>query len=157
MLYLVITFGRSPKQRALKVGYTGDVNNRKFSYREHNPFSEWICQRPGGVIEETKIHMYLKSYGLKKNFLKEWFEDSQETRQRFHAPFETINRRIWEYRNLLFSESDFKTTESTKRKIYEELRMIYGVGKNEKPIDRVWKIDFNKKVLNSVKTSFPYL
>lgn len=156
MLYLIRTFGRG-KETALKVGFTDDNRNRSNQYKLHNPLYEPISTREGGLYEETKMHLYLTALNLKRNILKEWFEDCPETLTQFHASIGKINRTIWKNRSRLFTRADFKgenmkNTKNTKNAIYEELRMIYYNPNRWQIIDNEWKIEYNQKLLKRMRS-----
>ena len=70
MLYLIRSFGRNNKS-ALKVGFTDEIKNRVSTYKYHNPFSELISTREGSLLDETRIHTYLRSLGYKLDLLDE--------------------------------------------------------------------------------------
>lgn len=157
MLYLIRTFGRSKKQRSLKIGFSDNLKGRFSSYRNHNPFFEVISSRCGNRYEETKLHLYLTALGYKEEFLEEWFIDCPDVLSKFHESFNKINRTIWLNRDILFSRADFKDKgNELRRKVYEELRMLHNI-KHPKQVDKDWKIESNQKILKNLKTNTKYL
>lgn len=145
MLYLLRSFGRTKKQRYLKVGYTRNLNERMNSYRTNNPFFELITTREGTLEDETRMHLYLQALGLKADFLNEWFLDTPRTITEFHTRAEKIDKVIWENRDKVIDLGN-----EMKLRIYENLRMLYmrpGQKYKTLPIDTEWKKMINKKYL----------
>ena len=157
MLYLIRSFGRSKNQSALKVGFTDDIKNRVNTYKYHNPFFELISTREGSLLDEARVHAYLKSLEHKLDLLDEWFIDCDEVIQSFHKSFDTMNRVIWNDRNNLFKKEDF-LNENTMNELYQELHLLQSPLKKLKPIDQEWKNVINKKyVANYFKKKNDYI
>lgn len=138
MLYLIRTFTRTGT--FLKVGYTGNLQERMRSYLTENPGRELISTRQGDLQEETRLHLYLTACNLKAGFLDEWFLDTPETLLGFHQSLGKMNRRIWNSRELAFGTTalDF-SRRSPKVLIYEELRFLYRPAKDITRVDKEWK------------------
>jgi len=150
MVYLIRTFGR--RNTALKVGYARNEKERMKTYYHHNPFFETVTFREGELYDEMLLHLYLKSRNLKLGILNEWFLDCDEVIQRFHDRKDKIEKEVWKNRDYLFSISDFKSGGNIlRRKIYEDLRLVYFKPGKEKEIDRLWKQEANKKVIKKMK------
>lgn len=151
MIYLIRTFGRCDNQTSLKVGFSDNLNQRLSSYKTQNPFFELITTRGGTILDETRIHTYLKFLNLKEDFLNEWFLDSDLVYQRFHDSFEKMNSVIWNNRSKIFTESDFKTESSIRYKLYEELRLVNSWNMKITSIDMIYKNQINKKIIKKYK------
>ena len=136
MLYLIRTFTRTGTY--LKVGYTGNLEERMRTYLTENPGRELISTRQGDLIEETRLHLYLTACSLKADFLDEWFLDIPETLQGFHQSQSKMNRCIWNQRELTFDPALDFSRRTPKVLIYEELRFKYRSSKNIE-IDKNWK------------------
>jgi hypothetical protein len=145
MLYLIRSFGRCNKS-ALKIGFTDDVKNRINSYKYHNPLFELISTREGSLLDETRTHTYLTSFGYKLNILDEWFIDCDEVNQLFHKPFEAMNKVIWNNRDNLFTKNDL-INENDVSKLYQELLLIQSPLKKLKDIDKEWKGIISKQYI----------
>ena len=154
MIYLIRSYGPDNK-KAVKIGFAEDIQARMRNYKIHNPYFEILATRQGDLRLEMKLQLFFTSYGLKADFLNEWFLNRPEiTTTLFHKTLETINRRLWKQRQFLFPESIFTTAgNKRKREIYEELRMVYGVRK-AKPVDLAWKIESNKKLLKNMRSNY---
>lgn len=146
MLYLIRSFGRGKNKSALKIGFTNDIKNRTNSYKYHNPFSELISIREGNLLDEVRIHTYLKSLGYKLDLLDEWFVDEDSVNQLFHKPFETMNKVIWYNRDKLFTKNDLEN-DNDMSKLYQELLLIQSPLKNLKNIDKEWKCIINRRYI----------
>ncbi len=147
MLYLIRSFGR--KRTSLKVGFTDKPVSRFLTYRHDNPFHERISTREGSAYDEKLMHLYLESWGFRDNFLDEWFLDVPEVYTLFHAKREKMLKRVWNCRERLFKKDDFKR-ENLKCRIYEDLRLQHRFSSSfSKEIDKVWKIESNKKLIKS--------
>lgn len=149
MLYLIRSFGRNNKS-ALKVGFTDEIKNRVSTYKYHNPFSELISAREGSLLDETRVHTYLKSLGYKLDLLDEWFINCNNVNQLFHKSFETMNKVIWKDRNNLFRKDDF-LKENIMNELYQELNLLQSPLKELTPIDLEWKNVINKKYISQYK------
>lgn len=150
MLYLIRTFGRT--KTGLKVGYAKNEKERMKTYYHHNPFFETVTFREGELYDEMLLHLYLKSRNLKLEILNEWFLDCDEVVQRFHDRLEKIKKEVWKNRDSLFQISDFKSGGNIlRRKIYEDLRLVYYESGKEKEIDNLWRQEANKKVLKKMR------
>lgn len=137
MLYLIRSFSRSGTY--LKVGYTGNLDQRMKQYLVENPGRELISTREGDLTEETRMHLYLTACGLKAGFLDEWFIDCPETLTRFHQSRRKIDKVVWKEREKLFTAFDF-SRRSLKVQIYEELRFQHRTEQlNSLIIDKEWK------------------
>lgn len=143
MLYLIRSFGREGKS-ALKIGFTDDIKNRINSYKYHNPLFELISTREGSLLDETRTHTYLTSFGYKLDILDEWFVDEDSVNQLFHKPFETMNKVIWYNRDKLFNKNDLENNNDMS-KLYQELLLIQSPLKKIKNIDKEWKCIINRQ------------
>jgi hypothetical protein len=149
MLYLIRSFGRNNKS-ALKVGFTDEIKNRVSTYKYHNPFSELISTREGSLLDETRVHTYLRSLRYKLDLLDEWFINCDKVNQLFHKSFETMNKVIWENRNNLFRKDDF-LKENIMNELYQELNLLQSPLKELTSIDLEWKNVINKKYISQYK------
>lgn len=149
MLYLIRSFGRNNKS-VLKVGFTDEIKNRVSTYKYHNPFSELISTREGSLLDETRIHTYLRSLGYKLDLLDEWFINCDNVNQLFHKSFETMNKVIWKDRNNLFRKDDF-LKENIMNELYQELNLLQSPLKELTSIDLEWKNVINKKYISQYK------
>lgn len=147
MLYLIRTFGRG-KKSSLKVGYSNDPRNRLDHYRIHNPLFEVIAQREGTQDDELLLQFYLTARGYKAGFLNEWFLDSPAVQDIFHRSLlgKRVKRSVWKHRRELFTKFDIKNTR--RKRLYEELRNLYGPGRSELDID--WKQEEMKKCIKEI-------
>ena len=151
MIYILRTFGRKNKT-ALKVGYAGNIKDRMKTYYHHNPYFEMIACREGDLYDETLIHLYLQTWGLKLGILNEWFLDRNWTLQRFHDRKDKMLKRVWRYRQELFSVQDFKKGgNELKKRIYEDLRMVMWEEKKSKEIDKQWRQIIGKDKLKKMR------
>jgi hypothetical protein len=151
MLYLIRTFGRSNKDRFLKVGFTDDIAKRFNTYKTQNPFFEPVSVRSGSEYDECLLHLYLYSKDLKARFLNEWFLDNDIVLKEFHASIDKIRKTVWKFREKLFTKNDFKSN-NLKTRIYEDLRLAFGNKNNCKlGIDIEWKTIQNKLMIKKLK------
>lgn len=157
MLYLIRTFGRRGRS-ALKVGFANDLDKRLKTYYYHNPYFEIVATRDGELYEEMVMHLYLQSKGYKESILNEWFLDCNDVLTEFHAKKNKMLKSIWKNRNSLFSLSDFKSTKDNssviKKRIYEDLRLIYYDEKKAVEIDITWKLEASRKVYRKTKSLY---
>lgn len=148
MLYYIRTFGRGGKSY-VKIGWTDNIDKRQRTYKTDNPLYEPISTREGDELLEKKLHLFLTSLGVKAGFMNEWFIDVPEINTYFHSTIGKLNKTIWKNRDNLFTVSDIKDSgHNIKRKIYEELRMIYQhKSKLNKEIDKAWVRESNLKLI----------
>lgn len=125
MLYLFGTGAWKNNRKALKIGYTDDIETRKNQYRLHNPLGEILKTREGDELDELRLHLRL--FDHKVEFLDEWFYDEDEVFKVFDQPYEEINKWLWDNRikNTLFYPT-IPSPGTLKRKILDELRKKYG-------------------------------
>ena len=124
MIYLFGTGAWKNDRKALKIGFTDDIETRKRQYRLHNPLGEIIKTREGNEEDELKLHLRL--FDFKVEFLDEWFYDEEEVFKVFDQDYEEIDRWLWDNRltnNLLYPTVPIKGT--MKRKILDSLRNKY--------------------------------
>lgn len=154
MIYLIRTFGRTKNKRALKIGFSNDINTRLSNYYHQNPFYEPITTRCGDLYFETKIHLYLEALGYKQSFLNEWFLDIPEVLTEFHTAENKMDKVIWRNRNNLFSKEDFRASgNKLKKRIYEDLRMLFYDSRQITEIDKNWSIVMNKQLLKNMRSN----
>lgn len=124
MLYLFGTGAWRNDRKALKIGYTNDIETRKNQYRLHNPLGEILKTREGDELDELRLHLRL--FDHKVEFLDEWFYDEDEVFKVFDQPYEEINKWLWDNRieNALFYPT-VPSPGTLKRKILDELRKKY--------------------------------
>lgn len=129
MLYLFGTGAWKNNRKALKIGYTDDIETRKNQYRLHNPLGEILKTREGDELDELRLHLRL--FDHKVEFLDEWFYDEDEVFKVFDQPYEEINKWLWDNRieNTLFYPT-IPSPGTLKRKILDELRKKYGENSN---------------------------
>ena len=124
MIYLLRSYGLG-RSSILKVGYSGNFDNRFSSYFSHNPFILEISKREGDEMFESLLHFYLKSLGYQKKVrgkLDEWYIDCTEVLSLFHISRESLERELWKKRSKYFSGLSSFSIPSTEKLIYEYLR-----------------------------------
>ena len=123
MLYLIRSYGPGGK-KIYKVGYTSSIERRLNQYFNHNPFIELISSREGDEELETLIHLCLYSLGYryqKNGRLDEWFIGDPEVLSIFHISRESLERKIWKYRDKVFDKDRIKDRRSLDYKLFEYL------------------------------------
>lgn len=124
MIYLFGTGAWKNDRKALKIGFTDDIETRKQQYKLHNPLGEIIKTREGDELDELRLHLRL--FDFKVEFLDEWFYDEEEVFKVFDQDYEEINKWLWDNRlenNLLYP---IPSPGTMKRKILDEIKKKYG-------------------------------
>lgn len=121
MLYLIKSYGYKGKV-IYKVGFTNDITKRFNQYFSANPECELITTRPGNLIDEKLIHLYLchKGYQYKKyGRLSEWYINDPMILQLFHYSISRIQKYVWKHRDSIF---DFTSkTGNSETEVYTQL------------------------------------
>ena len=107
MIYLLRSYGKLGKS-ILKVGFSDQVDKRMSQYFSSNPYFELISVREGDQYLESLLHIWLRYLKLDVKVLgrlDEWFKDDPQVQQIFHMGLESLERRIWKRRNLIFDLS----------------------------------------------------
>lgn len=125
MIYLFGTGSWKNNRKALKVGFTDDLDIRKNQYKLHNPLGEFLKIREGDELDELRLHIRLNDF--KVEFLDEWFYDEKEVFEIFDQSYEEINKWLWDNRltnNLLYPS--IPAIGTLKRKLLNQLKNTYG-------------------------------
>ena len=125
MLYLVKSYFPLGKF-IYKIGFSEDsnINTRLSSYFYMNPGSEIISLREGDKLLEDLIHFYLYYLGYryqKNNKLDEWFIGDPEVLSIFHISRESLEKKIWKYRDKIFDKDKVKSKTSLDYKLFKYL------------------------------------
>ena len=125
MLYLVKSYFPMGKF-IYKIGFSEDsnINTRLSSYFYMNPGSEVISLRQGDEVLEDLIHYYLYYLGYryqKNNKLDEWFIGDPEVFSIFHISRESLEKKIWKYRDKIFDKDKVKSKTSLDYKLFKYL------------------------------------
>lgn len=125
MLYLVKSYFPLGKF-IYKIGFSEDSNIkiRLDNYFYTSPGSEIISLRQGDELLEDLIHYYLYYLGYryqKNGRLDEWFIGDPEVLSIFHVSKESLERKLWKYRDKVFNEDRIKDRRSLDYKLFEYL------------------------------------
>ena len=125
MLYLVKSYLKG-NNFIYKIGFSEDsnINTRLSSYFYMNPGSEIISLRQGDEVLEDLIHYYLYYLGYryqKNNKLDEWFIGDPEVLSIFHISRESLEKKIWKYRDKIFDKDKVKSKTSLDYKLFKYL------------------------------------
>ena len=125
MLYLVKSYFPLGKF-IYKIGFSEDSNieNRLNSYFYMNPGSEVISLRQGDEVLEDLIHYYLYYLGYryqKNNKLDEWFIGNPEVLNIFHISQESLESKLWKYRDKIFNIDKIKSDKSSDFQLFKYL------------------------------------
>ena len=125
MLYLVKSYFPLGKF-IYKIGFSEDSNieNRLNSYFYMNPGSEVISLRQGDEVLEDLIHYYLYYLGYryqKNNKLDEWFIGNPEVLNIFHISQESLESKLWKYRDKIFNIDKIKSDKSSDFQLFRYL------------------------------------
>jgi hypothetical protein len=121
MIYLFGSGSYKDQGKYVKVGYTGNREERELAYLLHNPLGEFLGWREGDKDLETKLHLRLGQY--KAPLLEEWFYDEPEVLEVFGQSEGDIDRWLWDNRGEIFYPVP---KEGRKKKIYNSLKNRYG-------------------------------
>ena len=125
MLYLIKSY--LPKGKFIyKIGFSEDSNikTRLDKYFYHNPGYEVVSLREGDEMLEDLIHYYLYYLGYryqKNGRLDEWFIGSPEVISIFHISRESLERKLWKYRDKIFDKDRVKSKTSLDYKLFKYL------------------------------------
>ena len=147
MLYLVKSYLKGNKF-IYKIGFSEDSNieNRLSSYFYMNPGSEIISLRQGDELLEDLIHYYLYYLGYryqKNNKLDEWFIGDPEVLSIFHISKESLERKLWKYRDKVFNIDKIKSDKSLDLQLF---KYLYLKNKDNFVGER-YKVTENKEVI----------
>jgi hypothetical protein len=125
MLYLVKSYLKGNKF-IYKIGFSEDSNieTRLSSYFYMSPGSEIISLRQGDELLENLIHYYLYYLGYryqKNNKLDEWFIGDPEVLSIFHISRESLERKLWKYRDKIFNIDKIKSDKSLDLQLFKYL------------------------------------
>ena len=122
MLYLVKSYFPLGKF-IYKIGFSEDSNieNRLNSYFYMNPGSEVISLRQGDEVLEDLIHYYLGYRYQKNNKLDEWFIGNPEVLNIFHISQESLESKLWKYRDKIFNIDKIKSDKSSDFQLFRYL------------------------------------
>ena len=125
MLYLVKSYLKGNKF-IYKIGFSEDSNieTRLSSYFYMNPGSEIISLRQGDKLLEDLIHYYLYYLGYryqKNNKLDEWFIGNPEVLNIFHISQESLESKLWKYRDKIFNIDKIKSDKTLDFQLYRYL------------------------------------
>ena len=125
MLYLVKSYLKGNKF-IYKIGFSEDSNieNRLSSYFYMSPGSEIISLRQGDELLENLIHYYLYYLGYryqKNGKLDEWFIGDPEVLSIFHISRESLERKLWKYRDKVFNIDKIKSDKSLDLQLFKYL------------------------------------
>ena len=106
-----------------KIGFSEDSNieNRLNSYFYMNPGSEVISLRQGDEVLEDLIHYYLGYRYQKNNKLDEWFIGNPEVLNIFHISQESLESKLWKYRDKIFNIDKIKSDKSSDFQLFRYL------------------------------------
>ena len=147
MLYLVKSYLKG-NNFIYKIGFSEDSNieTRLSSYFYMNPGSEIISLRQGDEVLEDLIHHYLYYLGYryqKNNKLDEWFIGDPEVLSIFHISKESLEKKIWKYRNKVFNKDKIKSDKSSDFQLF---RYLYLKNKDNF-IGEKYKVTEDKKLI----------
>ena len=147
MLYLVKSYLKG-NNFIYKIGFSEDSNieTRLSSYFYMNPGSEIISLRQGDEVLEDLIHYYLYYLGYryqKNNKLDEWFIGDPEVLSIFHISKESLEKKIWKYRNKVFNKDKIKSDKSSDFQLF---RYLYLKNKDNF-IGEKYKVTEDKKLI----------
>lgn len=128
MIYLFGSGSWKTDRKAVKIGYTSDLDGRKRTYTLHNPMGELLDFREGDEKLEVKLHLRLIDY--KVEFLEEWFYPEPDVFNIFKEPEESIDKWIWDNRGDTLLYPSIPLPGTKKRLILDELLKKYGNKKN---------------------------
>ena len=125
MLYLVKSYLKGNKF-IYKIGFSEDSNIeiRLSSYFYMNPGSEIISIRKGDEMLEDLIHYYLYYLGYRYQIngkLDEWFTGDPEVLSIFHISRESLERKLWKYRDKVFNIDKIKSDKSLDLQLFKYL------------------------------------
>ena len=157
MLYLVKSYFPLGKF-IYKIGFSEDSNieSRLSSYFYMNPGSEIISLRQGDKLLEDLIHYYLYYLGYryqKNNKLDEWFIGNPEVLNIFHISQESLEKKIWKYRDKVFNIDKIKSDKTLDFQLY---RYLYSknkdsfVGERYRVIENKELVKLNPKEIDVV-------
>ena len=147
MLYLVKSYFPMGKF-IYKIGFSEDSNieNRLNSYFYMNPGSEIISLREGDKLLEDLIHYYLYYLGYryqKNNKLDEWFIGNPEVLNIFHISQESLESKLWKYRDKIFNIDKIKSDKTLDFQLY---RYLYSKNKDSF-IGEKYRVTENKELI----------
>ena len=147
MLYLVKSYLKGNKF-IYKIGFSEDSNieTRLSSYFYMSPGSEIISLRQGDELLEDLIHFYLyfQGYRYQKNGqLNEWFIGDPEVISIFHISRDSLERKLWKYRDKVFNIDKIKSDKSSDFQLF---KYLYLKNKDNFVGER-YKIVGNKKLI----------
>lgn len=120
MLYLFGSGSWKNNRKIVKIGYTGNIEERKLQYRLHNPLGEIIDTREGDKTLELKMHLRLIDH--KVEFLDEWFYDEETVFEVFKQDEDIIDKWLWDRRGDTLMYPNIPLPGTMKRDILDELR-----------------------------------
>ena len=131
-----------------KIGFSEDINieNRLNSYFYMNPGSEIISLRRGDELLEDLIHYYLYYLGYryqKNNKLDEWFTGDPEVLNIFHISRESLERKLWKYRDKVFNIDKIKSDRTLDLQLF---RYLYTKNKDSFVGER-YRVTENKELI----------
>lgn len=124
MLYLFGTGSWEGNLKVLKIGYTGNIEERKSQYKLHNPLGKIISVREGD--EELELMLHLRLIHSKTDFLDEWFYDEEDVYKAFKESEEEIEKWLWENRGDCLLTPQLPSPGTVKDKILRKLKKKYG-------------------------------
>ena len=147
MLYLVKSYLKG-NNFIYKIGFSEDSNieTRLSSYFYMNPGSEVISLRQGDKLLEDLIHYYLYYLGYryqKNNKLDEWFIGNPEVLNIFHISQESLESKLWKYRDKIFNIDKIKSDKTLDFQLY---RYLYSKNKDSF-IGEKYRVTENKELI----------
>lgn len=124
MLYLFGTGSFKNDRKALKVGFTDDIDTRKNQYYLHNPLGEMLGSREGNELDELRLHLRLIDF--KVEFLDEWFYNEPEVYKIFKEDYKDMNKWLWENRERTLLSPNIPLPGTLKRKLLDQIRKELG-------------------------------
>lgn len=121
MIYLFGSGSFRDDRKIVKLGYTGNQEEREEAYLLHNPLGKFIGWREGDRNLELKLQLRLEDY--KAEILDEWFYWEEGIEEIFCMEEDTLDEWLWENRTRLFMPVP---KDGRKRSIYDHLKKKYG-------------------------------
>lgn len=123
MIYMFGSGSFKNGEKAVKIGFTENKDERESAYFLHNPLGQFLGWREGDKKLELKLHLRLKDF--KETFLDEWFYYEPPVLDIFNETEEQINEWLWKNKDDIFYSPTLPTFGSLKWEIFMELREIF--------------------------------